>query len=235
MFVWWLPVDRLTHCDGLRLEALLDDHERARAARFHFRHDRLSYVAAHALGRGLLSTVARGEPSDWRFAIGAHGKPEVIGPSRLRLNLSHTHGLAAAALCETYDVGIDVEWLGRRPPGYDVTRYAFVPAEYEQIEAVRPELRTDVFLTFWTLKEAYIKAIGKGLAQPLTSFSFVLDPLSIHFDQEMEDDPACWMFRRYKPTSEHLLALALRHPDSGEMEITMSMMDADSLCRRFRR
>lgn len=52
--VWWLRTDDVgKNCS--QLAALLDNTERERAARFHFQHDRSSYIAAHALGRCLLS------------------------------------------------------------------------------------------------------------------------------------------------------------------------------------
>ena len=233
--LWWLGVEGVAAADWPRLEALLDDTERARARRFHFDHDRLSYTAAHALARGLLSARAGGEPSSWRFTVGPHGKPEVLAPvtsPRLRVNLSHTRGLAAAVVTEEHDVGIDVEWLDRRPASGDLARRFFAPAECAQLEAFPPALADEAFLSIWTLKEAYIKATGKGLAQPLDSFAFTLDPLAIRFEQGVVEDPTTWLFRRFRPTPRHLMALALRHPRPDGMTVTASAVDADRLCRQ---
>ncbi len=232
--VWWLAVDDVADADWPRLEALLDDGERQRAGRFHFERDRKSYTAAHAVGRKLLSSWAGGDPSAWRFTVGAHGKPEVVLPPtapRLRLNLSHTRGLAAAAVTEESDIGVDVEWLGRKPAVADLARRFFAPTECTQLEASPPTLAGETFLTFWTLKEAYIKAIGKGLAQPLDSFTFTLSPLAIAFQPGTDDDPACWLFRRFRPTPGHLMALAVRHPDPREVDVSELAVDVDMLCR----
>ncbi len=234
-WLWWLEVESVAAADWPRLEALLDDSERARSCRFHFDRDRLSYTAAHALARGLLSAWAGGEPSAWQFAAGPHGKPEVLAPvtaPRLRVNLSHTRGLAAVVVTEEHDVGIDVEWLDRRPASGDLARRFFAPAECAQLEAFPPALADEAFLSIWTLKEAYIKATGKGLAQPLDSFAFTLDPLAIHFDPGVVEDPTRWMFRRFRPTPRHLMALALRHPRPDGMTVTASAVDADRLCRQ---
>lgn len=225
--VRWLALDGIAAEQWPHLEALLDEAERARAKRYAFERDRLVYIAAHALGRVLLSHWAGGAPQDWRFTLGAHGKPEVMVPSgmpRLRLNLSHTNGLAAAVLTEDHDVGIDVEWLDRRAPTMELARRFFAEAECAALAAVPEAEFVETFLAFWTLKEAYVKAIGKGLAQPLDSFAFTLKPPAIRFDDRLADDPAHWLFRRFRPGRHHLLALALRHPRPAEVAI-----DADAI------
>lgn len=213
---WWLAVDQVAEAEWPRLAALLDDGERTRAARFHFDHDRKCYIAAHALGRALLSSWAGSDPRAWRFQVGDHGKPEVLSPSggpRLRLNLSHTRGLAAAVLTEDHDIGIDVEWLDRRAPTMDLAQRFFAQAECAQLDGLAEDAFVERFLGFWTLKEAYVKAIGKGLAQPLDSFAFTLEPLAIAFADAGADNPAAWSFRRFIPTPRHLMAVALRAPE----------------------
>ena len=207
---------------------MLDPTERERVGRFHFDRDRRSYIAAHALGRRLLSSWAGGEPSAWTFTVGPHGKPEVAGPlggPRLRVNLSHTSGLAAAVLTEDHDVGIDVEWMGRQAAGDDLAQRFFAPDECAILAATPPERAEEAFLTFWTLKEAYIKAVGLGLSLPLDAFAFNLDPLGIHFEPSVVDDPACWRFAHWRPTPDHLMALALRHPNPRDVIITVTAAD----------
>lgn len=226
--VWWLAVDQVAGAAWPGLAELLDDAERARAARFHFDHDRKCYIAAHALGRSLLSSRAGGDPRAWRFQVGDHGKPEVLSPPggpHLRLNLSHTRGLAAAVLTEDHDVGIDVEWLDRRAPGMDLARRFFAQSECAQLDGLDGDAFVERFLGFWTLKEAYVKAIGKGLAQPLDSFAFTLDPVAITFVDAGgvdagADSPAAWSFRRFAPTPRHLMAVALRAPEPLAVTVT---------------
>lgn len=230
--VRWLALDGIVPEQWPRLEALLDDAERARAKRYAFERDRLVYIAAHALGRHLLSEWAGGAPQDWRFTIGQHGKPEVAampGLPRLRLNLSHTNGLAAAVLTEEHDVGIDVEWLDRKAPTMDLARRFFAPAECAHLASMPEQEFVETFLAFWTLKEAYVKAIGKGLAQPLDSFAFTLEPPSIRFVDRLADDPARWLFRRFRPGEHHLLALALRHPRPAEITVDAAAITAAAL------
>ncbi|NFV80417.1 4'-phosphopantetheinyl transferase superfamily protein [Magnetospirillum aberrantis SpK] len=213
-----------------RLFALLDDSERHRAGRMGDEGQRRTYVAAHALGRGLLSHWAGQAPQHWRFVAGEHGKPEVVttvGQPRLRLNLSHTRGLVAAALTLDHDIGIDVEWLDRKAAGMAVARRFFAADECRQLEQLEPERQDEAFLWFWTLKEAYVKAIGKGLAQPLASFAFTLEPLSIRFDHVPAVEAGRWHFYRFRPAARHVMALAV----AGDVAVKIVGQDADGLAR----
>ena len=53
------------------------------------------------------------------------------------------------------------------------------------LQQAPPSERARCFFRLWTLKEAYIKAIGKGLSAPLNSFAFTLEPIRIAFLSEL--------------------------------------------------
>lgn len=211
------------------LTACLDAGERERAARFHFAADRAAYVAAHALTRALLSQHAPRPLADWRFATGPYGRPEIVpeaGDPQLRFNLSHNRALVAVAVTHACDIGIDVEAVDPVRLTLDLAAHTFAPAEMAQVRALPEAARTQTLFAFWTLKEAYIKAVGRGLSLPLDSFAFSLAPLSIRFSEACPDDPAAWRFERLTPTRTQALALAVRHPeptsvrvDAGEISV----------------
>lgn len=163
------------------LAALLDESERARAARFAFEADRRAYVGAHALLRVLLSRRAHVAPGDWRFASAPLGKPYLVSPPRdLAFNLSHTRGMAAVAVAEARDIGVDVEALAQTRDVLRVAERFFAPGEAAAIRAATGvEARNDLFFSIWTLKEAVVKAEGRGLSRGLDSFVVSLSPLRI--------------------------------------------------------
>jgi 4'-phosphopantetheinyl transferase len=206
--------DVLRHLDGLR--ALLDEDERGREQRLIRPGDRALFVAAHALVRQQLSRVVSFDPRDWRFVANGHGRPEIANlpphAPRIRFNLSHTAGLAACAITGDREVGVDVEHLGRALT-HDVAARFFAPREVADLEKLPPGDRGRVFFDYWTLKEAYIKARGLGLALPLRHFAFVLRPPApprVTFDDAIDDEPGSWQFVQASPTPAHRLALAVR-------------------------
>jgi 4'-phosphopantetheinyl transferase len=230
--VQWLEVDRVGAEGWTRLERLLDDDERRRAGQFRFDRDRLSYIAGHALVRAMLSERGGVAPAQWRFAAGPHGKPEMVMPGfeRFRTNISHTGGLAAAAVTVDSAIGIDVE---RTEPGLtmDVAERFFAPAEVAALAAIPAERRSDAMVAVWTLKEAYIKAVGLGLSMPLETFAVTLEPLGIAFAAGVNDAPERWLLRRFHPTPTHAMALALRHGDPQRVTVTAHPADLDALMR----
>lgn len=231
----WLEVARIESPQWLALETLLDDDERARAARFHFEHDRHSFIAGHALLRTMLAENAPIPPSAWQFTANPQGKPEAVLPAgqpRMRINLSHTRGLAAVALTVDHDIGIDVEWRARDSLTLDLADHFFAPAEVTALQAMPAAELNEGLFAFWTLKESLIKAIGLGLSMPLDSFAFTLDPLAVRFEIGHEK-PGPWLFRRFRPTQGHAMALALRHPEPSRVTIDARAARAADLIGRF--
>jgi 4'-phosphopantetheinyl transferase len=195
---------------------LLSADERERMARLIFEGDRTRFLLTRALVRTTLSRYASVAPADWQFITNVHGRPELLdrpyGVPDLRFNLSHTEGLIACAVTIGREVGVDVEHVGRRLT-HDVAARFFAPREVADLQALPVDAQARAFFDYWTLKEAYIKARGMGLALPLGDFAFCLAPEStveIRFEPSMQDDPATWQFEQAWPTQTHRLGLAIR-------------------------
>lgn len=214
VLVWSMEVGSPSEEDITRWRRMLDPDEIAQADRHQIRSGRVTYIAAHALTRALLSHVGPVAPAEWRFTIGDRGKPELHSSlgSNLRFNLSHTFGLVAAAVCVEHDLGIDIEAGDRGTHGLRVAERFFSAPEVALVRDRAGEERKEAFFRIWTLKESYIKATGEGFRRSLQSFSFTLDPLTITFTPEPSDDPGGWQFFEARPTARHFLAVTLRRP-----------------------
>ena len=106
-------------------------------------------------------------------------------------------------------------WGGGSPETYP--RGFSRPREVADLRAVPEPDRQKLFFDYWTLKEAYIKARGFGLALPLADFAFRLAPPAppqISFEPSLPDDPATWQFAQDWPTPVHRLGLAVRRTGS---------------------
>ncbi|HJU45097.1 MAG TPA: 4'-phosphopantetheinyl transferase superfamily protein [Vicinamibacterales bacterium] len=213
----------LVHTDGAdawaqheAYRALLSKDEEERMARLIFERDRRRFLLTRALVRTMLSRYASVPPAQWSFIANVHGRPEILDRPRgvpdLRFNLSHTEGLIACAVTIGREVGVDVEHIGRRLT-HDVAGRFFAPREVSDLKALPDDQQHKVFFDYWTLKEAYIKARGFGLALPLGDFAFTLSPPSppsITFEPTLDDDPSTWQFFQDWPTPQHRLGLAVR-------------------------
>jgi 4'-phosphopantetheinyl transferase len=176
---------------------LLSEEELARWRRFKFdRHGR-EYLATHALARTVLSEYRDCPPESWRFQLNAHGKPSIDPECGLRFNLSNSLGLVVCLVSEGAEVGVDVEPCARAESIIEVAQRMFSPVEFSQLEALREDHRPERALHLWTLKEAYIKARGMGLALPLNKFSFVFageKEVQLEIDPSLGDEPRRWRF-----------------------------------------
>jgi 4'-phosphopantetheinyl transferase len=211
--VRWVRPDAADAASRAAWQAMLSADERDRAARFRFDADRDAYMAAHALLRALLSERADVAPSSWGFVAGPAGKPELDpahGLPWLRFNLSHARSLVACAVTVGDDIGIDVESLDRRPPTEGLAARWFAPEETACLAARAEPTRTATFLRLWTLKEAFVKATGDGIALGIERVVFALDPPRLLRAPPESGAPAAWRFLQLEPVPGHVLALALR-------------------------
>jgi 4'-phosphopantetheinyl transferase len=204
------------------LAGVLSSEETARADRFRFAADRVSYIAAHALLRRLLAAHGVPEP---HFVLGPWGKPELAGPAaRMRFSVTHTRTLVAGAVAFVDDLGIDAEAIDA---GIDILPLAarfFAPVEAAALHALPIPERAAAFCQMWTLKEAFVKALGLGLSQPLDSFAFA-GPDRFSCDAAL-GDPQAWSFQSRATETGCYLAVALRRPRDPGMVLHHTAMTA---------
>lgn len=202
--------------------ALLDDAERERAGRFVFETGRVEYITAHALVRRALAGELGADPRAFRFVAGEYGKPSAWldgRPAPVSFNLSHTRGMVAVGIAPAgLELGVDVE-NGARNVDLSIAGRYFAPPELAWLMAQAEADRGRAFMTLWTLKEAFIKATGKGLSQELDRFWFAdpsSGPIRIGFAPDLPEDPAHWRFEHRVVPGDYHLSVGWRGP--GEVE-----------------
>lgn len=168
--------------------SLLDARERARAASLTHRRDRSTYLAAHVGLRLLLADRLGVHPRGLRFGRdrcahcgGPNGRPILLtgpggpgvpsgpsdqrGPGGPHFSLSHCAGITLIGVADVL-VGVDVERLPARRT-VELCLARLHPRERAELLRVRRAERPLEFCRLWTRKEAYLKALGTGLARGL--------------------------------------------------------------------
>ncbi len=210
-----------------RVWPLMAESERTRCLRFVRDEDRRTFAVTRALVRRTLSAYGPTAPADWRFITNAHEcpfvEPSQAGTPALHFNVSHTRGLVAMAVTRGHRVGIDVERVTRTVMEGIAERH-FAADEVRHLQAMPADEQGLAFFEYWTLKEAYIKARGMGLALPLDAFAFGLRPPlppTITFVAGFDDAPHRWQFWQTWPTPDHRLSLAIER-EADDLSVTFS-------------
>jgi len=219
VIVWLRPTADMRAFDVAEARSLLSRDERARCDQFRFERDQRDFAAAHALLRRAL-TLHGGLPTDyWGFETGAAGKPLLVGHPELDFSIAHTTGLVACALSMTGVVGVDVELVGHTRDADEIAERYFAESEIRTFRACADgfERRTR-FTELWTLKEAYLKALGSGLGDSLNAFGFEFrDQSELRFHAPSTSGTTEWRFGLFAPSPDHRLALAVRTNNSTEV------------------
>jgi 4'-phosphopantetheinyl transferase len=204
-----------------RLEQLLNAEEQQRRARFLHAEDRHRFLFTRATVRTVLSRYAAVEPQDWVFTANAHGRPAIANlhpqAAGLCFNLSHTRGLIVLGVCRDRELGVDVENIRERTPTPGIAERFFAPQESAALASLPEERRHERFFAYWTLKEAYIKARGRGMSIPLDRFCFTFaeeSSIHLHIDADQNDNAERWQFWQFRPSDEFLLSVCAERPDA---------------------
>ncbi len=220
--VIWVDASPMTPaeagCSVLRLPA--DERERFRK----YRHPLAAhqFLAGRLLIRGWLEAVSGTPAAEWRLSEGERGRPAIAHPvSPWSFNLAHSGGMVACALSLLPDVGVDLEDLDRRPMSPDLFRRYCSPAEIADIERQPEDGRMRRFLTYWTLKEAYLKARGLGIAVHLADVEFSIGAPrpSIAFRGSLEGSDPGWAFALFQPSPRALLSVAAPHAAGARLPV----------------
>ena len=159
--VWWASTAwmRPWHAD------ILSDDERARRAGLWDPGHRAQYTVAAALLRLVAAPLTGGSAA--RVVVDRtcpscgrqHGRPRLPGTG-LHVSISHSGATVAVAVSNAGEVGVDVQQLE------DGSVQELSPLVLAESEARHVAVTRD-FFTYWTRKEALVKATGDGVTVPL--------------------------------------------------------------------
>lgn len=202
------------------LEALISRERQDKIKRYRFDNDKMRGLYAEILLRYTLKKHFGIEGALVEFEQNEYGKPALKGNQDIKFNLSHSGNWVICAVSDK-DVGVDVEEIKEKE--LDIAKRFFAPCEYQYIK--NSHNPSEKFFTYWTLKESYVKAEGKGMSIPFDSFSFSLEPeedgdseykIALEVNERTCD---AYQFQTYQLDSEVMISTCSKEQIEGKFQI----------------
>lgn len=148
---------------------LVSKERQERVHRFVHKKDAVRSLIAELIVRIVIWEELRIPNANISFHKEEYGKPYLVGYPQFHYNLSHSGSWIVCAV-DGATVGIDIERAA--PIDLQIAQQYFTAEENAYIYASgTEEQQHERFYDVWSLKESYLKAVGKGLSIPLRSFS----------------------------------------------------------------
>ena len=163
--VWWAEVSQARDESA----ADLDEVEQGRWAAYRRDEDRARFLLGVTMVRRLLGARFSLPPAKVRLDRTCpdcgkpHGKVRAEG---VELSVTHSGDLVGVAVTD-HPVGLDVEKVAPRLDVDGVAQLALTPEEIQELNRYDGIEKVRAFMTYWTRKEAVVKATGEGLRADL--------------------------------------------------------------------
>ena len=193
---------------------LLSAQEQARASQFRFDRDRDRFILSRGILRQILADYLRCPPAELVFGYGEFGKPYLANSPlpQLQFNLSHSGDIALYALTCDRQVGIDIETKRPLSRLAKLAEHCLTLREKNHLLSLEAGRQPTVFFSYWTCKEAFLKAIGKGLTQAMDDLEVLLND-SPQLLQAADISVENWRLAMLHPAEDYTAAIAVEGTD----------------------
>lgn len=191
------------------LASVLSEEEIARRDRQFSPKKGLHWAISRARVRHKLAEVTGRPAAHLEFEEDTFGHL-TLKQADLSFSVSHDGSWTALAVCETARVGIDIESI--KPLSREEMEWPLSPRERSDLAEVGDEHLLQAFFRYWTLKEAFIKALGLGVSFPLEDFDmspFGEEPALLRVAHDA-DAPEEWYFETSDIRPNLRFALAVK-------------------------
>ena len=153
---------------------LLAAVEQARWRAIGSKERRWQYLQSRVLQRLVLGVYADDDPRALAFTHDRWGRQALAGHGHLHFALSHCASHVALAIGSDPVLGVAVEAVAPERPGFlRIAHRCFHQADLAQVLDYPEQRRYSHFLELWTLKAAYLNAVGPGMRKPIAECGFV--------------------------------------------------------------
>lgn len=181
---------------------------------FRFAADKQRSLMADLIVRQFYAKALKLNPMKIEFDYNEHEKPALKNHPKAHFNISHSGDYVVVAFSDC-PVGIDIEKnKGNR---LAVAKRFFTQEELDDLFAFAEEKeQVEYFYQLWTLKESYMKTIGKGISMSLSSFSFKKFYTDFRLRYSSED--MGYQFTTYKVHPDYACNLCSKYISKPKME-----------------
>jgi 4'-phosphopantetheinyl transferase len=201
---------------------MLNDDEQARAQQFKLKTRQDLFVLSRGLLRKLLAETVHDQPQQIRLANGQYGKPYCLDYPELAFNLSHTGNHLMLAIARNCQLGVDIELIKPRLnlPGLVGKCFSNTEADYWHQLSEQDQLAE--FYRFWTGKEAFVKATGRGISLGMQHCELSVNSASgfITIPEEY-GDPEQWSVQYLQPNPFIYMAVVTDRPNINHSKIEL--------------
>lgn len=141
-----------------------------------------------------------------------HGRPNLVAPADYDLNWSHSGQLLLMAYGQHVQLGVDIEFLRARAQALTLAQRFFTEEEANALAVLPEDDMQRAFIHLWCIKEAILKAHGRGIAFGLKRLQFSYDANTAAWTFQSCDPalgtPADWHLHTFTPAPHYYAVIA---------------------------
>ncbi len=180
------------------------------ASFFKFQKDRDSYVLSNGLVRILIADYLKISTEELKVSRHKKGKPYLLNDDQFFFNISNSGDCCVFAFSRNGEVGIDIERIRPLKDLDELIEKNFSPNEIIYINRNSAD-RSTRFFKLWTLKEAYLKAIGEGMRLTPDNLEFSCGNGEFKLQSVRGiDELGDWTFMDFSPSKDYVGTLAYK-------------------------
>jgi 4'-phosphopantetheinyl transferase len=211
--IWIIDIENYReNIDNFQRILSVDEEEKVK--RFSFDALKEIFIINRGYLRIILSQYLRLKPEEISFTYNHKGKPLLDDTilRKIEFNLSHKNNYTVYSFSNE-NIGIDLENINDKVQMENIAKRFFCHNEFDYLKNLEFREKQEHFFKLWTLKEAYLKAIGEGLSGGLDSICFTIDENTQQMQLIQEkntfkkDNP--WYFKTFNLLDNYRISIAV--------------------------
>ena len=199
------------------LKSYLSAEEHDRSASFHFIRDQNRFITRRAILRQLLASYLKIQVECVRISRGPNGKPfagNYNERSKISFSCSQSADWGLIAIARDIELGVDIEHHRLLTEINHLSDACLSQSEITEFLKLPEAMKTRHFLGVWTYKEAFVKAIGKGLSFPFKDITVSNQPAKLVKVENNSKAADNWKLLTLDMGSDYSAALAYENKEA---------------------